>query len=499
MNERYQEELFYKLLQHPSWKNEIEAFNRIIGRAVWLLLPATFNFRTGFKKLIRLKKDIDELNLSLIKKALHGAKKSGRVQTFRDKNGEFYYCVPITRGEQIYGYAGIFKLEQPINEQMTELFNAFTCTTVETVQKELEVSKLYETIRPKTIALSTVHTISRILSSTLDIDELLPRIARLSLQVLRAKRCSIMLLDKYKKNLIPKAVVDISKKHLKSEPIRIEKSLPGKAIKEGRVIMRPKFLCVPLVSEEHIIGAISISQRLDNKPFTIFDREILTTLSEQAVIAIKNAQLYDEQEKLTLNSIKAFASILSSGVADNYGRTNLFINITMSLGMELKLRSDQMRMLYYASLLHNVSQMGVPDKILKKSTKLTGKDYRIIREQHLKGTELIKPIGGRLKAVLPIIIHHHERYNGTGYPSGLRGEDIPLGSRILAVADSFEAMLSKRPYRRKLSISQAVVEIVKHSGEQFDPIIVDAFVRVIKRYKNKILKTRKNAWIWKKL
>ena len=167
--------------------------------------------------------------------------------------------------------------------------------------------------------------------------------------------------------------------------------------------------------------------------------------------------------------------------------------------MELKLRSDQMRILYYAAILHNVSQMGLPDKILKKSTKLTGKDYKIIKEKHIRGAQLIKPIGGRLKAVLPIIIHHHERYDGHGYPSGLRGEDIPLGARILAVADAFEAMISKRPYRRKMSISQAVAEIVKFSGEQFDPIISDAFVRVIKRSKNKIFKSKNDAWIWKKL
>jgi HD-GYP domain-containing protein (c-di-GMP phosphodiesterase class II) len=143
--------------------------------------------------------------------------------------------------------------------------------------------------------------------------------------------------------------------------------------------------------------------------------------------------------------------------------------------------------------------MGLPKKILRKSTKLSSRDYETIKEQHIRGTQMITPIGGRLKAVLPIIIHHHERYDGHGYPSGLRGEDIPLGARILAVADAFEAMLSKRPYRRKLSITQAVTEIVRSSGEQFDPVIVDAFVRVIKRSKNKIFKSKGKAWSWKKM
>jgi HD-GYP domain-containing protein (c-di-GMP phosphodiesterase class II) len=289
----------------------------------------------------------------------------------------------------------------------------------------------------------------------------------------------------------------VRNKKAKQVMLKFGQGIPGKVVQSGNAVVRTRQLCVPLVAEEHIIGTITILNRLDGKAFGVFDKEILTTLSEQAVIAIKNAQLYDEQEKLTLNSIKALASILSSGVADNYGRSDLFINVTMSIGMELKLRSDQMRMMYYASLLHNVSQMGLPDKILKKSTKLTGKDYKIIQEQHLKGARLIQPIGGRLKAVLPIIIHHHERYDGHGYPSGLKSDDIPLGARILAVADAFEAMLSKRPYRRKLSISQAVAEIVKFSGEQFDPVVVDAFVRVIRRSKNKIFKSE-HSWVWKK-
>lgn len=498
MKHSYQEILFQKLIEHQSWKGEIDSFAQIIGSCSWLIIPDFHTFGGKQKKvysaLTPSKECIEIINLLLAK-----AKRTKRVQSKATKEKRFYYCIPITRAEQTYGFIGLCKVKAKISDEMLKLFNSFTCTTIENVQKELEVSRLYETIRPKTIALSTVHTVGRIISSTLELNELLPRIARLSLQVLRAQRCCIMLVDKYKRHIIPHAIVDVENKSAKHPVLKMGEGLAGKVVKTGNALVRPKFLCIPLIAEEHIIGAISMSQRLDGKPFSSFDKEILTTLSEQAVIAIKNAQLYDEQEKLALNSIKALASILSSGVADNYGRSNLFINLTMSIGMELKLRSDQMRMLYYAAILHNVSQMGLPDKILKKATKLTGKDYKIIKEKHIRGAQLIKPIGGRLKAVLPIIIHHHERYDGHGYPSGLKGEDIPFGARILAVADSFEAMISKRPYRRKLSLSQAVAEIVKFSGEQFDPIIVDAFVRVIKRSKSKIFKSKNDAWIWKKL
>ncbi|MCG2710916.1 MAG: HD domain-containing protein [Candidatus Omnitrophica bacterium] len=498
MKSSYQEELFQKLINHPAWKEEVASFAQIIGSCSWMIIPDLNNFPGKNKKIYSTIEPSKE-NIAAINPLLIKARKTRRVQSITAKDKGLFYCIPISQTEQTYGFVGLCNVKEKITEVLLKLLNAFTCSTIENVQKEMEISRLYETIRPKTIALSTVHTVGRIISSTLELNELLPRIARLSLQVLRAQRCCIMLVDKYKRHIIPHAIVDIENKSAKQPTLMIGEGLAGKVIKTGNALIKPKFLCIPLVAEEHIIGAISMSQKLDGKPFSSFDKEILTTLSEQAVIAIKNAQLYDEQEKLTLNSIKALASILSSGVADNYGRSNLFINLTMSIGMELKLRSDQMRMLYYAAILHNVSQMGLPEKILKKSTKLTEKDYKIIKEKHIRGAQLIKPIGGRLKAVLPIIIHHHERYDGHGYPSGLRGEDIPLGARILAVADAFEAMLSKRPYRRKMSISQAVSETVKFSGEQFDPIIVDAFIRVIKRSKSKIFKSKNDAWIWKKL
>lgn len=499
MKNPYQEELFAKLIEHPSWRHESKSLSLMIGPAIWLIAPAGIEDPIEAQKNVFANVEQENEFRPIILSLFSEAKKTTIIQKVAARDGSNFFCIPIIRKEELYGYVFICNLATNIPDKIFKLINSYTCTTIENVQKELEVAKLYETIRPKTIALSTVHTVGRIISSTLELDELLPRIARLSLQVLRAERCCIMLVDKYKRNLVAHAMVDVQNKNVKQKTLKIGEGIPGKVVKSGNAVFTPKILCVPLVAEEHIIGTITMSQRLNNKPFGIFDKEILTTLSEQAVIAIKNAQLYDEQEKLTLNSIKALASILSSGVADNYGRSNLFINVIMSIGMELKLGSDQMRMLYYASILHNVSQMGLPKKILRKSTKLTGKDYEIIKEQHIKGTQLITPIGGRLKAVLPIIIHHHERYDGNGYPSGLRGEDIPLGARILAIADSFEAMISKRPYRRKLSLSQAVSEIVHSSGEQFDPVIVDAFVRVIKRSKNKIFKNKGKAWIWKKM
>ena len=500
MTDSYQNDLFKKVSEHHSWKQELACFTRLWGDAYWCIISLRSNPQFPFLHNPSLTSSLLRHYRQTLNTVLGQAAVQPVPQCAQARNQRYVYVLPLKRGDQVYGYAGLYHVAHNIPTPQLELFEAFTCTVLENIQKQMELNKLTETMRPKIIALSTVHTIGRILSATLDINELLPRIARLTLQVLRARRCIIMLMDKSQRTLLPRAVVDLKNKHYHQPPLKLGCGIPGKVARSGKMILQPHCICVALISEENVIGTIMLTHRLDNKPFDAFDKEILTTLSEQAVSAIRNARLYEEQENLTLNSIKALAAILSSGAVYTFGRTNLFINITMSIGTELKLTSDQMRILYYASILHNVSQMGLPEKILKKATRLTGREQKIIREHPLIGAQIIQPIGGRLKAVLPIIIYHHERYDGTGYPSGQKGDQIPLGARILAVADSFEAMLSQRPYRKKMTLPQTVSEIVRLSGEQFDPVVVDAFVRVIKRYRNKILRPEKqnSTWVWKK-
>ncbi|RKY37676.1 MAG: hypothetical protein DRP78_00400 [Candidatus Omnitrophota bacterium] len=496
MKHLHQEELLKKIVAHPSLKEEIKTLTAITGNALWVIIPPAGKKyficnNCLFKEKPQTQHCIDNINLLITE-----SKKKNIFKNVIYANKVYTYCLPIIKNDLVVLYLGICNLKAKISPAVLDIINVFTRATVENVIKEFELLNLYETIKPRTVALSTVHTINRIVSSTFALDELLPRIARLALQVLCAQKCTIMLLDKHKRFLVPRAVVDLKKKSATQQPLKIGQGIHGKVVKTGKVFFMVEYVCIPLVSEGNVIGSISVAQRLNNKPFSHFDLEILTTLSEQGVTAIKNAQLYDEQEQLTLNAIKALASILSSG-AYNYGRTNLFINVVMSIGMELTLTSDQMRCLYYAALLHNVSQISLPEKLLKKSTRLTGKDYKIIREHSRVGAKIIEPMGDRLKDVLPVIIYHHERYDGHGYPCGLKGSDIPLGARILSVSDAFDAMLSQRPYRKKLTISQAVAEIVRYSGEQFDPVIVDAFVQAVKRSKNKIFQKGKSLWVWK--
>jgi HD-GYP domain-containing protein (c-di-GMP phosphodiesterase class II) len=124
--------------------------------------------------------------------------------------------------------------------------------------------------------------------------------------------------------------------------------------------------------------------------------------------------------------------------------------------------------------------MMIPDEILMKPRSLTGKEYEIVKKHPIKGVQIIQPMDV-LKPVVPIILYHHEKFDGTGYPEGLKGKQIPLGSRIMAVVDAFIAMVSKQAYRERISVQEALSEIKRYSGTQFDPNVVDAFVRVVGR------------------
>ena len=135
-------------------------------------------------------------------------------------------------------------------------------------------------------------------------------------------------------------------------------------------------------------------------------------------------------------------------------------------------------------MLHDAGKVDIPLEILTKTTKLTPGEYRIIKRHPVKGAQILRHLQ-ILKPVIPIIMYHHEKYNGTGYPSRLKKRQIPQGARIMAVADAFEAMVYGRPYRQRLDIASAIKEIKKKSGTQFDPKVVEAFLKVVKKIKTK--------------
>jgi HD-GYP domain-containing protein (c-di-GMP phosphodiesterase class II) len=154
-------------------------------------------------------------------------------------------------------------------------------------------------------------------------------------------------------------------------------------------------------------------------------------------------------------------------------------HVSRCLALAMGLSRDMAEVVHVAGHLHDMGKIGVPDRVLTKPGKLSPEEWSMIRTHPVVGARIVSPIARMNETgVTGMILHHHERYDGGGYPDGLSGEDIPLGARIIAVADSLSAMLQKRPYRTGLSFPQARGEILRCRGAQFDPAVVDAFADI---------------------
>jgi putative nucleotidyltransferase with HDIG domain len=159
------------------------------------------------------------------------------------------------------------------------------------------------------------------------------------------------------------------------------------------------------------------------------------------------------------------------------GHSQQVTNYAVMIAKELDLSQDQIEMVRKGSLLHDIGKLGVPDSILLKPNRLTDDEYKVIKTHPLLGAQILES-SRNLRDLIPLVRHHHERFDGKGYPDGLVGHAIPLEARILALADSIEAMASDRPYRRGLNLDEIIEEIKRVSGEQFDPRMVKVFLKL---------------------
>lgn len=331
---------------------------------------------------------------------------------------------------------------------------------------------------------STIHSIYRLVNATYELKDLIPRLSRLLCQIFHANYCQIMLLDPTKKSSFMKCTISDKNKFLIDKKSKITGWMELKIIKTLTTIRKGSILGAPLICED-IMGVIILKRDKNAPVFDRFDQELLMTVIEQVIIGIKNLQLYEEQQKIVLGSIKSMVTLLDTRVPQEYTHSPYFSKLVTAIGEQMHLDEKQIESLKYASLLHDTGKIDIPLEILTKKTKLTTQEYNIIKRHPVKGAQILRPLQ-ILKPAIPIIMHHHEKYNGTGYPSRLKKNQIPQGARVMAVADAFEAMVYGRPYRERMDIPSAIKEIKKKSGKQFDPKVVEAFLKAIKRINKKI-------------
>ena len=198
------------------------------------------------------------------------------------------------------------------------------------------------------------------------------------------------------------------------------------------------------------------------------------------ILARRSFELYTKMRRVYLETIRALAAAIDAKDPYTKGHSERVAKTSVALAQELNLSDRDIENIEYTALLHDIGKIGIADNILGKNSSLTNEEFDKIKEHTVMGAKIIEPVDF-LKNSYKAIYHHHEKYNGKGYPDGLKSENIPLSARIIAVADAYDAMGSDRPYRKKLSKDKILKELRDQSGKQFDPEVVKAFISVLKR------------------
>lgn len=401
------------------------------------------------------------------------------------------HLINLKLGEQLQEIENLnISLEERI-EEIEQANYTITDLASELEQKNLNLGQAVE-------RLSTIYKIGLAINSTMDIDRLFNLIVRTTATTLKANIGYIILYDAENnclnvtnligngKLLAPKTAIPMKESSVSTWVIKNRQPIVISDINQTPQFdrfsdlgyERKSLICVPLMVKDEIIGTISVVNKNDNSQFDSDEMEMLSTIAAQAAIAIKNATLYDEQQQTYLNTIQALVSAIEASDSYTKGHSERVTRYCMEIGCRLKLAADRLQILERAAILHDIGKIGIDLSLLHKEGKLTPKDIRELQQHPSIGMHILEPIEF-LHDVRVCIGQHHERFDGMGYPNRIKKDDLLIEARILAVADSFDAMTSDRPYRKALPLDSAISELHENSGSQFDPAIVEVFLQIL--------------------
>jgi HD-GYP domain-containing protein (c-di-GMP phosphodiesterase class II) len=327
------------------------------------------------------------------------------------------------------------------------------------------------------------------------------QITQMTQKTMRAAASSVLLLDEKKEELVFEIAEGEAGAVLKQVRMSIHSGIAGWVARNGKPLMvndvkKDRFwnkdidkstgfitrsiMCAPLLAHNKMIGVLEVLNKLDGSDFTEQDLETLVSVASSAAISIENSRLQQSVIDGCKSTIKALAATIDAKDPYTCGHSQRVVEYALLGGVSLSLSRGELEVIEYAGILHDVGKIGIPDYILAKPGQLTDEEYRIIRKHPIISANIIDAVPF-LEAAKKLILHHHERYDGLGYPDGLEGDEVPIGAYLLAVADTFDAITTDRPYRAALSIQHAIAELHRSSGTQLCPIAVDAFVSAIKR------------------
>jgi putative nucleotidyltransferase with HDIG domain len=403
-------------------------------------------------------------------------------------------CSPLRIKNKI---VGVISIESTRAQAFTKSDLDLLTTLGSQASEVLQNVELYEEMRDKADGLSLLFEISKDISTIFNLKRLLTTVLERAMQVMKARRGSLMIYDKEHDQLAIRASAGIA---LETKLIRLDTGIAGSVFRNSKPLILPSvetsplyhkandhvyagknLIASPLSLRKKVFGVICLNDR--DGTFTRDDLKLLSALASQAAIAIENVELYANLRRDYLNAIKALAAAVDAKDHYTHGHSNKVMTYSAIIARELNLSDKEVEKIKYGALLHDIGKIGISEAVLNKPSKLTPKEFDTIAMHPILGVSIVQNIES-LKELIPIILYHHERYSGGGYPEGISGNAIPLGARIVGVADSWDVMTSNRAYRKALPLDVALAEVKKCAGTQFDPEVVQALLSALEHKKD---------------
>lgn len=408
-------------------------------------------------------------------------------------------AAPLRRGDQV---VGVLDIESPARLSMASfdmdllmVFANLCANALHNASLMRQVKEHSDQLEARVRELQVLNHVGKLLGRVLPLKDVLDEILRLASEVFQFKSCAVLLADPANRHVLrmvaargyPRELVEnVGIKRgegvtgevyrsgiprLVDDVQRVSEYIPG--IRGGRCEM-----ACPLVARGKVLGVLDAEGEepgcFDEQDFVLF-----STFASQAAVAIRNAQMLERAQTTYYQTISSLANALEARDSYTRGHSERVTTLASELGTRLQLNRRDMDVIQQSGLLHDIGKIGVADGVLNKPSDLSSEERKEIEHHPEFGNTIL----GQLRFLTEAskaILHHHERFDGTGYPSGLMGGEIPLPARVIAIADAWDAMTSDRPYRDAMGKQEALAEILENTGKQFDPDVVRVFLDMLR-------------------
>ncbi len=429
----------------------------------------------------------------------------GRSQKYKVHIIRAVLEVPMLYGGELIGVLTVDEIGDS-NRKFTESDERLLSLFASQAAGALHSARLRDEALQRLQHLQTLRTIDKAITSSLDLGITLNILLTHVNTQLEVDASSILLLQKHEQSLKFSAGKGFRTRLIEGAEVHLNDDFAGRSVMDRRIIQISdpaqisanslfayfwaeegfkSYVCVPLISKGEVKGVMEVYRR---SKFTPGDEwiEFLETLAGQAAITVDNAQMFDKVQRVNMElaiayeaTIEGWSRALDLRDKETEGHTQRVTELTMLLAKAVGIKDSELQHIRRGALLHDIGKMGISDSILLKEGKLTKKEWEIMSTHPKLAHQMLQPIA-YLRNALDIPFSHHEKWDGTGYPRGLKGEQIPLTARLFALADVWDALTSARPYRKAWTKKKALTYIKEQSGKHFDPQLVEIFLRTIK-------------------